>query len=367
MSYILDALKESEKARGSRKTRALLAEPVEVILIPSSQPRKSLPRWPYIAVLILLLNAGIFAFWLRPWQWGGVHGSGSGISGGQFSETSRQEAPVIPPAPMTQMEVKQEATEMKPDEGQNPAPMTQMEVKQEATESQPGEKQNPAPNPPASDVVTAVSAVPPVSGTQTHGTVQDRTVENVVPPEDREAMQSLKTEPVRADQAPAQPPPTTPDVSRKDEVAAKKPDARRLLQNPRAAEAKKNLKTAKPEAALKNQTARVEQPQRPAAASEIISDMKPIAELGASSGKPAAVQEPKWHELSPQVRDALPSLSFSMLVYAKKPEGRWININGSKRREGEEITAGLKLEEITPDGAIFSYQGHRFYKAVVGD
>jgi large subunit ribosomal protein L34 len=126
MSYILDALKESEKARGSRKTRALLAEPVEVILIPSSQPRKSLPRWPYIAVLILLLNAGIFAFWLRPWQWGGVHGSGSGISGGQFSETSRQEAPVIPPAPMTQMEVKQEATEMKPDEGQNPAPMTQM-------------------------------------------------------------------------------------------------------------------------------------------------------------------------------------------------------------------------------------------------
>ena len=138
MSYILDALKESEKARGSRKTRALLAEPAEVILIPPSQPRKSLPRWPYIVVLILLLNAGIFVFWLRPWQWGGTNVSSSGISGGQFSETSRQEAPVIPPAPVTQMEVKQEATEMKPDEKQNPAPTTQMEVKQKATESQRG-------------------------------------------------------------------------------------------------------------------------------------------------------------------------------------------------------------------------------------
>jgi hypothetical protein len=56
-----------------------------------------------------------------------------------------------------------------------------------------------------------------------------------------------------------------------------------------------------------------------------------------------------------------------MLVYSQKPEDRWININGSKRREGEEISADLKLEAITPDGAIFSYQGHRFYKGVVED
>jgi hypothetical protein len=344
MSYILDALNKSEQARGSRKTRALLAEPDEVILIPPSQHQKSSPRWPYIVVLILLINAGIFAFWLRPWQRGATQVSGSGISGAQFSETSRQEAPVSPPAPMTQMQ-----------------------AKPEAVETQPVEKQNPAPNPPVSDAVTAVSAGPPVSGTQTQETVQDRTVENEIPPKDQETMQSLKTEPVRADQTPAQPPPTTPDVSRKDEVAAKKPDGPKPPQNPKAGEAKKGLKTAKLEAAPKNQATRVEQPQRPASASEVISDMKPITELGASSSKPAALQEPKWHELAPQVRDALPNLSFSMLVYAKKPEGRWININGSKRREGEEIASGLKLEEITPEGAIFSYQGHRFYKGVVGD
>ncbi|HYA43918.1 MAG TPA: general secretion pathway protein GspB, partial [Syntrophobacteraceae bacterium] len=159
----------------------------------------------------------------------------------------------------------------------------------------------------------------------------------------------------------------TPGVSRKDEVAVRKPDGSKPPQNPKAAGTKKGLKTANLEAAGKNQAVRVERPLRPAADSGIIADIEPLTGLGEFSGKPAARQEPKWYELAPQIRDALPNLSVSMLIYSKKPEDRWININGSKKREGEEISAGLKLEEITPDGAIFSYQGHRFYKGVVGD
>jgi len=306
MSYILDALKKSEQTRGNRKTRGLSEEPVEVTVIPSSQPRESSSRWLYIVVFTLLLNAGFFVFWLRPWQWGpNANVSSSRISGGQFPETRRQEATVIPPAPLTQLQ-----------------------VKQQAKESQPGKKENSATNAPAPDVVTAVSAGPPVSGTQTHKTVQDQI---------------------------------------KDKVAVKKPDGSNLPQNPKAAETKKGPKTADLEAAGKNQAVRVEQPLRPASDSGIMSDIQPLTELGESSGKPAALQAPKWHELAPQIRDALPNLSVSMLVYSKKPEDRWIHINGSKKREGEEISAGLKLEEITPDGTIFSYQGHRFYKGVVGD
>jgi hypothetical protein len=344
MSYILDALKKSEQARGNRKTRALLEEPVEVTVIPSSRPPKSSSRRQYIVAFALLLNAGFFVFWLRPWQWGGTNVSSSSISGGQFLENRRQAAPVIPPAPLTQLQ-----------------------VKQEAMERQPGGKENPAPDPQASDAVTAVSAAPPVSGTQTHETVQDQILENKIPLKDQKATQSLKTEPARADQAPAQPQPTTPGVSRKDEVAVKKPDGPKLPENPKTAGTKKGLKTANLEAAPKNQAVRVEQAQRPAAGSGIISDIQPLTELGASSGKPAGLQEPKWYELAPQIRDALPNLSVSMLIYSEKHEDRWININGFKKREGEEISAGLKLEQITPDGAIFSYHGHRFYKGVVGD
>jgi hypothetical protein len=310
MSYILDALKKSEQARGNRKIRGLLEEPVEVAFIQSSKPPKSFPRWLYIVVFTLLLNAGFFAFRLRPWQWGGnANISSSRISGGPFPETRPQTAPVIAPEPLTQLQ-----------------------VKQEVAQSQPGD-----------------------------------IVENKIPPRDQEAMQSLKTEPARADRAPAQPPSATPGVSRKDEVAVRKPDGSKPPQNPKAAGTKKGLKTANLEAAGKNQAVRVERPLRPAADSGIIADIEPLTGLGEFSGKPAARQEPKWYELAPQIRDALPNLSVSMLIYSKKPEDRWININGSKKREGEEISAGLKLEEITPDGAIFSYQGHRFYKGVVGD
>ncbi len=306
MSYILDALKKSERARGSRKTRCLIEGPVEATAVPSSQPRESSPRWPYIVVFALLLNAGLFVFWLHPWQWGtNANVSSSSISSGQFPQTRPQEAPVIPPAPLAQSQ----------DEKQ-------------ATQNQPRKEENTEPNAPVPGVATAVSAGLAVSGTQTLQTVQDQI---------------------------------------KDEGAAKKPDGPKLPQNPKAAETKKALKTADSEAAGKNQAVRAEQPLQPAAASGIISDIQPLAELGESSDKPAALHAPKWHELSPQIRNALPNLSVSMLVYSKKPEDRWININGSKRREGEKISADLKLETITPDGAIFSYQGHRFYKGVVED
>ena len=345
MSYILDALKKSEQARGNRKTRGLLEEPVEVTFIPSAQPRKSAPRWSYIVALILLLNIGFFFFWLHPWQWGAkVAGPGTSFSGGQSPALPRQAAPVIPPAP--------------------PA---QFQAKQEATESQPGKEEISALNPPASDGVAPVLPGPSVSETQTHETAQDRIVENKISLKDQEAMKSLKTEPARTDQAQAQPPGTTPGVTRKDKVAVKKPPGSKLPQDPKSAETRKDLKTANLQAAPANKAVRAEQPLRRATGSGIMSDIQPLTELGASSSKPAILNEPKWHELAPQIRDSLPNLSVSMLIYSKTPKDRWININGSKRREGEEISEGLKVEEITPEGAIFSYQGHRFYKGVVGD
>ncbi len=306
MSYILDAIKKSERARGSRKTRGLIKGPVEATAAPSSRPRESSPRWPYIVVFALLLNAGLFVFWLRPWQWG-THAnvSSSSISSGQFPETRPQEAPVIPTAPLAQSLENEQASQNQP-------------PKEENTES----------NAPAPGVATAVSAGPPVSGTQILKTVQN---------------------PI------------------KDEGAVKKPDGPKLPQNPKAAETKTDLRTADLEAAGKNQAVRAEQPLRPAAASGIISDIQPLAELSESSDKPATLSAQKWHELAPQIRDALPNLSVSMLVYSKKPKDRWININGFKRREGDEISTDLKLEEITPEGAIFNYLGHRFYKGVLGD
>jgi hypothetical protein len=39
---------------------------------------------------------------------------------------------------------------------------------------------------------------------------------------------------------------------------------------------------------------------------------------------------------------------------------RFVRVNDQALREGQVGPSGLKLEQITPDGAVFSYQGFRF-------
>ncbi|OGW41258.1 MAG: hypothetical protein A2Y97_07105 [Nitrospirae bacterium RBG_13_39_12] len=63
MSYILDALKKSEKERKRGKVPDLLA--VQDTLI--QKPKKRL-LWPYILLIALLINAGLLAWWLGPWH-----------------------------------------------------------------------------------------------------------------------------------------------------------------------------------------------------------------------------------------------------------------------------------------------------------
>ncbi len=66
------------------------------------------------------------------------------------------------------------------------------------------------------------------------------------------------------------------------------------------------------------------------------------------------------HELPLSVRQGLPDMSISGHIYSNNPASRMININGQIIREGETLTAGIKVEEITVSGVIFSYQGFRF-------
>jgi len=39
---------------------------------------------------------------------------------------------------------------------------------------------------------------------------------------------------------------------------------------------------------------------------------------------------------------------------------RTVRVNGTTMKEGHYLTDGLKLEEIIPDGVIFSYLDYRF-------
>lgn len=72
----------------------------------------------------------------------------------------------------------------------------------------------------------------------------------------------------------------------------------------------------------------------------------------------------KLQELPSAIRKDLPAFSVSALLYSTNPDSRMVRINEQMMHEGQDLTAGVKLEEIARDGIILSYQKYRFYVAV---
>jgi general secretion pathway protein B len=67
------------------------------------------------------------------------------------------------------------------------------------------------------------------------------------------------------------------------------------------------------------------------------------------------------YELPDSVRENIPTISISGHIYSNIPASRIVNINGQIVREGDSISDGLKVVEITPSGVILSYEGYRFH------
>jgi general secretion pathway protein B len=69
-------------------------------------------------------------------------------------------------------------------------------------------------------------------------------------------------------------------------------------------------------------------------------------------------------ELPLSVQQALPAIHIDGHIYDDNPVKRMVIINGATYREKQQIAGGLKLEEITPNGVILSYQGYVFHLGV---
>ncbi len=67
----------------------------------------------------------------------------------------------------------------------------------------------------------------------------------------------------------------------------------------------------------------------------------------------------QW-ELPLSVRESLPALNLVVHVYSKKPEDRFVLINGTRFREGDELSQGARLAEIRPEGALVDFRDYRF-------
>lgn len=106
---------------------------------------------------------------------------------------------------------------------------------------------------------------------------------------------------------------------------------------------------------------------------EVPQDIPAPAPDKSTASEPMAEQKPtdalipppedriyKLTELPQVIREGLPQFTISTHVYSSDPTSRLTRINGQTLREGEELLAGLKLEEITSDGVILRYKNYRF-------
>ena len=84
------------------------------------------------------------------------------------------------------------------------------------------------------------------------------------------------------------------------------------------------------------------------------------AEPGQLGLEPHIAEPISYWELPQGVRDDLPEIKITVLVYAEKPDDRFLLTNGQRMAEKDELQSGLVLDEIRRDGAIFLYRKYRF-------
>jgi general secretion pathway protein B len=92
---------------------------------------------------------------------------------------------------------------------------------------------------------------------------------------------------------------------------------------------------------------------------------KPLLEKSADIAEVAPEQEAiRFDELPVQIQREFPEMTVQLHSYSSKPDERLVYINSTRMREGESVMPGLMLEQITPDGMIFSYRGYRFKRGI---
>ena len=82
----------------------------------------------------------------------------------------------------------------------------------------------------------------------------------------------------------------------------------------------------------------------------------PAAANGGGSG-----DVPTYDQAATAPGANLPELKLDLHAYASNPADRFVFLNMVKLKEGQSSPAGVRVESITPDGAILSWQGSRFF------
>ncbi|MGH8567412.1 MAG: general secretion pathway protein GspB [Gammaproteobacteria bacterium] len=108
---------------------------------------------------------------------------------------------------------------------------------------------------------------------------------------------------------------------------------------------------------------------RPPAPEPIVAAEPSTSEPAAVRGQPqpadpapaTAVRDvlPLWMQMPAEWRAAVPDLAINLMAYSQDPSERLVYIKGHRYTEGELVEGKLKIEKISREGVILSYQGRR--------
>jgi general secretion pathway protein B len=93
-----------------------------------------------------------------------------------------------------------------------------------------------------------------------------------------------------------------------------------------------------------------------------------MAKADEPAGNPPSDEAPRPNfvassVLPASIRKQLPPLTVAVHAYSDIPQERLVSINGRLLREGDTLAPDLRLEQITPEGMIFTFRGYRFQRA----
>lgn len=114
------------------------------------------------------------------------------------------------------------------------------------------------------------------------------------------------------------------------------------------------------------------EPQSPPIPDDLRQDVKAFKEQlrrersgaapSASGPGKSAPADPTKLRLPLEVETRLPAFFMTAHVYDAEPAKRFVVINALRYIQGDTTREGLKVEEILPDGVVLGFEGHRFYK-----
>ena len=104
---------------------------------------------------------------------------------------------------------------------------------------------------------------------------------------------------------------------------------------------------------------KIEKPQ-----AAVASAKSGVAVSAVPAEKPADAAPRALTELPASIQQEIPAMTIQFHVYSDIPANRLVSINSLMLHEGESLLPGLKLEQITVEGMIFSYKGYRFLRGI---